>query len=331
MSPKVSVIILHWKHASDTVACLRSLKKCHYENFDIYLVLNGANREDKITLNNLFSQWDKLTIIENYENLGFAEGNNIAIRKILQKNDTDFILTLNNDTEVEPDFIEQAVIKAQEGFDMVQCLMYEYDNRKKIDKAGIKLTLSGLTFDIKKLSDPAPLFCPSAGAALYSKKLLKDCALDRQVASGFQSTIVKDYFDKDYFAYAEDFDLGFRARLLGYQAALAPKSIIYHKGSASTATMSDFAVYHTYRNLIFTYIKCLPAFWLFLLPPFIKIGQLSIFIKSLSRKQGKVILSAWRDAWKYRRRMLKKREIVQANVKIKPKEVIKLFSKRLFS
>lgn len=330
MSPKVSIIILHWKHAQDTVACLRSLKQCNYDNFNIYLVLNGTSREDKITLTNLFSQWDKITFIENEKNLGFAEGNNIAIRQALQFDTSDYILTLNNDTETKPDFINQAVKKAQEGYDMVQCLMYEYNNRTKIDKAGLKFTLSGLTFDMKKLSDPAPLFCPSAGAALYSVQLLKDCALDRQIASGFQSKIVKDYFDKDYFAYAEDFDLGFRARLKNYQAALAPKSIVFHKGSASTSTMSDLAVYHTYRNLIFTYIKCLPTLWLIVLAPLIKVGHLAIFIKSLSRHQGKVILSAWRDAWKYRRRMLRKREIIQANIKIKPKELGKFFSKKLF-
>lgn len=329
MFPKVSIIILHWKNVNDTLTCLRSLKKCDYKNFDVYLVLNGATREDKITLRNLFDQWDKIIFIENDDNIGFAEGNNTAIRQALKTN-SDFILTLNNDTEVEPDFINQAVVKAQEGYDMVQCLMYDYKNRGQIDKAGIKLTLSGLTFDIKKLSDPAPIFCPSAGAALYSAKLLNSCALERQKSTGFQSSIVKDYFDKDYFAYAEDFDLGFRALLKGFKTALAHKSIVYHKGSASTSTMSDFACYHTYRNLIFTYLKCFPIIWIIFLTPLIKIGAGAVFFKSLTRKQGKVITNAWLDAWRYRKKMLYKRKIIQTGVTAKPFTLFKSVSKNLF-
>lgn len=331
MSAPVIVIVLHWKNASDTLVCLRSLKKCSYDNFSVLLVLNGASFEDKITLTNWGKDWPALKIIKNETNLGFAEGNNIAIRQALKENQPDYILTLNNDTEVTTDFITQAVAQAQAGYDLVQCLMYDFTQRDQIDKAGLKLTLSGLTFDIKNLADPAPLFCPSAGAALYSVRMLSDVALDRQVSTGFHSTIIKDYFDKDYFAYAEDFDLGFRARLKGWRATLAPTAIVYHQGSASTRTMSDLAIYHTYRNLIFTYIKCYPKKWLIWYFVFIKIGWLAILVKNLLRGQGKLIIAAGFDAWKYRQRMLKKRKLIQAETRISTKELTKYLSKKLFS
>lgn len=329
--PYVSIIILHWKHVHDTVNCLKTLKKSAYPDFEICVVLNGCTREDKITLRNLFDSEKKIYFIEYAENKGFAEGNNIAIRRILEEKKADYFFLLNNDTVVQADTLACAVAKAQEGFDMVQILMKQFEERNKIDKAGIKLTTSGLTFDITSYGDPAPLFCPSAGAALYSAALLKACALERQVAHGFTSTIVKDYFDKHYFAYTEDVDLGFRARLAGFSAALADKAIVYHKGSASTRPMSDFAVYHTYRNLIWTYLKCYPTTWLIKFLPHLIVGQLAIFAKNLSRKQGKVILFAWRDAWRLRKKMWRKRKTIQTRHATKPRELRQFMSKKLFS
>ncbi len=295
--PKVSIIILHWKHVSDTVHVLESLKKITYINFDVILLLNGCTNDDKITLENTQSQWEKLTILHEKENTGFADGNNIAIRYALEHSQPDYILTLNNDTEVSENFIEKSIAKAEQGFDMVQCLMYEFDNRQVIDSAGIRLSKSLLPFNIKNINQH-PQFCPTAGAALYSTKLLQKIAIDRQITTGFTNKIVKDYFDSDYFAYAEDLDLGFRARLAGFDSALAEEAIIYHKGSASTAKMSDFAIYHTYRNLIWTLIKCAPNSWYWRYGIFFIIGQIAILIKNFSRRQHKQIIKAWKDAWK---------------------------------
>lgn len=294
---KVTIIILHWKHVSDTIHVLESLKKVTYNNFDIVLLLNGCTSDDKITLENTQSKWDKLTILHKKENTGFAEGNNIAIRYAFENSNSDYILTLNNDTEVTENFIEKAVTQAEQGFGMVQCLMYEFDNRQKIDSAGIRLGQSLLPFNIKEINTH-PQFCPSAGAALYSAKLLQKIAIDRQITTGFTNKIVKDYFDSDYFAYAEDLDLGFRARLAGFDSALAEESIVYHKGSASTSQMSDFAIYHTYRNLIWTLIKCAPTSWYWRYGIFFFIGQIAILFKNLQRGQVKQITKAWKDAWK---------------------------------
>jgi len=327
--PKVTITILHWKHVADTMHCLESLQKCTYQNFQIILLLNGCALEDKINIKNTIgSRWTKLIILETDENMGFAEGNNIAIRYALNNLHPEYILTLNNDIEVKNNFIEEAVAKALQGIDMVQCLMYEFTNRNKIDKAGIRLSLSLLPFDIKDVDNHHPLFCPSAGAALYSRKLLETIALERQLTSGFSSSITKDYFDSDYFAYAEDLDLGFRARLMGFNAALAYQSIVYHRGSASTATMSDFVIYHTYRNLIWTLLKAAPKIWRFTLGLLFLIGQLAILVKNFTRGQHKHIIQAWRDALTDKALNLTKREIIynKANTKLS----YKFLSKTLF-
>ena len=326
--PKIAIVILHWKHVSDTIHCLESVKKCNYQNFQIVLLLNGASHDDQITLENTVGKWPEVHILKEKNNTGFAEGNNIAIRYTLNNIKPEYILTLNNDTEVTPDFIEEALAKAMTGIDMVQCLMYEFGDRKQIDKAGIRLSKSLLPFDIKDLDKNYPLFCPSAGAALYSRKLLEAVALDRQITDGFSSIIVKDYFDSDYFAYAEDLDLGFRARLMGFDAALARQSIVYHRGSASTGTMSDFAIYHTYRNLIWTLQKNISLFWKLHFGLYFLIGQVAIFLKNLSRRQHKQITKAWKNAKLEKTINLAKRDIILDKATHKLSD--KLISKSLF-
>ena len=94
---------------------------------------------------------------------------------------------------------------------------------------------------------------------------------------------VVSYFDPMYFSYAEDLDLGWRARLNGFNAGYATNAIAYHKGSASTKKLSDFAVYHTYRNLLWTQFKNFP-FLLFLWQlPWLFAGWTALFFFYLSK------------------------------------------------
>lgn len=201
---------------------------------------------------------------------------------------------------------------------MVQAKMLKMDDPQQIDCLGIELMMSGLTFNIK--SPNKILFCPSAGAALYSRKLLESCREEKQVSIGFESRIVYDYFDSSFFAYAEDFDLGFRARLLGFQATLSPQAICWHKGSATTGTMSDFAVYHTYRNLIFALYKNLPTKLWWEYGIFILIGQIIIKLNSLRRQQLKTYVAAFYYALKNLNKFQLKRSNIQSRLtsEIKP-------------
>ncbi|MGB0757139.1 MAG: glycosyltransferase family 2 protein [Patescibacteria group bacterium] len=309
--PHVSIIILHWKNLADTRHCLSAVRQLTYPSYDVYVVLNGASREDSISIHNLYDQYDNFTIIDEEENIGFAEGNNVAIRLALKQSNPEYVFALNNDTEIEPHALDEAVAKAQEGFDEVQLLMMNFENRSLIDKAGIRIGKSLLPFDIKELGTESPIVCASAGAALYSSKLLETIAIKRQHASGFANTVEKEYFDSDFFAYAEDLDLGLRARLAGFDCALAEKAIVYHKGSASTSTMSDFAIYHTFRNLIWTYIKNTPRAWMIRFGVFFIIGQLGILYKNFTRGQHKQILRAWKDAKRDKSVMQLKRAYIQ--------------------
>lgn len=329
--PTVCITIVHYKHARVTIDCLKSIQACNYTAYHVVVLCNGCSDEDRISLHNVFDTWEKLSFVDSEENTGFAEGQNIAIRYAQKNYKPDYIFVLNNDATLEPDCITEAVAKAQaDNCAMVQILQKQADDHKKIDTAGIKLTKSGLTFNIKALADPAPLFCPSGGAALYATELLETCAFERSVTKGFSTEVIKDYFDSEYFLYAEDFDLGFRALLQGFDPGLAHKAIVYHIGSASSHPMSDTAVYHTYRNLIWTYLKNYPLLWLIVFSPFLLLGQTTIFVKSFSRKQQAVIIKAWRDAWTMRKPMLVKRKLVQNKRKRTVRSLYSFMSKQFW-
>ena len=94
------------------------------------------------------------------------------------------------------------------------------------------------------------VFSPCGAAAFYLR----------------QAFLAAGGFDEDYFAYAEDVDLGFRLRLLGHRCLYVPAAVAHHVGSASHGPKSDFSTYYGHRNLVWTYVKNMPGryFWLYL-------------------------------------------------------------------
>ena len=184
---------------------------------------------------------------------------------------------------------------------MIAPRMLRADNQQTIDNLGIVLTRSGIPFNRKRVNQR--LFCPT-GVALYSRSMLET------VRDG------NDYFDPEFFAYAEDFDLGFRAILAGYLSAYSDEAIIYHKGSASAIAMSDFNVFHTQRNVLWTWIKDMPCKNFLKNMPWLLAGQLAIMVLYIFRKRPGVIGRANFQAIRNFRRMYKKRRRIQASMVI---------------
>src|SRR4051794_15878382 len=98
--PRVSIIILNWNSYAVTRDCILSLRKMDYQNFEVVLVDNGSvdGSPEK-----LLENAPEIRLIKNASNLGFACGCNVGMREALCRG-TDYILLLNNDTIVAPDF-----------------------------------------------------------------------------------------------------------------------------------------------------------------------------------------------------------------------------------
>jgi len=243
--PLVSVIILNWNGKQYLKECLLSLKKQTYKNFEVILVDNGSTDGSVDYIRDNFGDFIKL--IENKANLGFAEGNNIGIKNSSGK----YILLLNNDTKADPLWVEELVKVAESDDKIGMCAskILSLDDPKIIDNVGHLIYKDGLNrgrgrfeYDQGQYDNIEEVFLPSGCAALYRKKMLDEIG----------------EFDKDFFAYSDDTDIGIRGRLAGWKCMYVPGAVIYHKYSGSTSPYALFKAFHAERNRLWIAIKYFP-------------------------------------------------------------------------
>jgi len=242
MFPKVSIIILNWNGWPDTKECLESLSRVAYDNFEVILIDNASKDDYGLrTTDHRF----KIHEIRNKENLGFAGANNQGI-KLASENNADYVLLLNNDTIVEPDFLTKLVAEAEndESAGIVGPLIYFYDDRNKIWSAGGKITenftrgelIAYQEMDEGEYQTAEQVDYISGTCLLIKAEVIKKIGL----------------ISEDYFLYYEDTDWGLRAHDAGWRSLLVPQAKIYHKASRSTVGASyPYIYYHSRNGLMF--------------------------------------------------------------------------------
>jgi len=222
--PKVSIIILNWNGLKDTIECLESLKKITYPNYEVILVDNGSSGNDADVLNEKYKGYIKL--LRNKENLGFAGGCNIAIREVIKERKSDYILLLNNDTVVEPDFLER-LIDIGEGDKSIGILgpkIYFYKIPDTIQCFGSKINFwFGRTLGIGS---------GKKDGSKYQKNINVDSV---SVAILIKKNVIQDVglFDEKFFLYWEEADWCTRARKRNWKIVAVSASHVYHKGQSS--------------------------------------------------------------------------------------------------
>ena len=137
MDKSVFIVVLNYKNLADTVACLASLRKITYNRYRIVVVDNDSQDG---SYESLKEQETDCCIIQSGENRGYAAGNNIGIRYALEQG-ADYVCILNNDVEVEPDFLTKLVqyMESEPDVGMTGPVVYEYDQREKIQSAGFSI------------------------------------------------------------------------------------------------------------------------------------------------------------------------------------------------
>lgn len=225
-------------------ACLSSIENQTFKDFECIVVDNGSS-DGSIEYINNYHSWVKLVSMDT--NTGFARGNNIG----LKESSGELIVTLNNDTELDKDWLSRLVAEAHNHPDagMIACRICNYYQRDLIDSLGMKMCLDGMSrgaFRNRRYSElqkvPSSILFPSACAALYRREMLE----------------MTGFFDEDFFAYCEDSDLGLRGRLAGWKAILAKDSVVFHKYSATTGKLSPLKLYLVERNHFWTVVKNFP-------------------------------------------------------------------------
>jgi len=243
-TPQVAIVIPNWNGRKYLEHCLRSVFAQQFRDFSVILVDNGSTDGSVDLARTCFPQ---VHIIENHENRGFAAANNQAILASA----SEFVATLNNDTEVAPGWLGVLVQAIEADSQVGMCaskmlLAYERDVIEAagiaVDRAGVAWNRDAGTVNGPGATAPIPVFGPSAGAALYRRAMLDDVGL----------------FDEDFFAYLEDVDLAWRAQWAGWRCAYVPQAVVYHVHSATGQEGSHFKNYHLGRNKIWLLCKDYP-------------------------------------------------------------------------
>jgi hypothetical protein len=216
----------------------------------------------------------------------------------------DYIVTLNNDTRAEPDWLEELVkaVETDPKIGMCASKMLFYYHTGVLNSTGISMDVAGIAWDRRggerddgQEREPLEIFGPSAGAALYRREMLDEVGL----------------FDEDFFAYHEDVDLAWRARSRGWRCMYNPRAVVYHVHSGTGMEGSAFKNRLLGRNKIWTMIKNYPTPQILLFLPLIAFYDLASVIYSLLKRQDPSPLQGRVTSLGALPEMLRKRKEIQ--------------------
>lgn len=280
------------------------------------IVVDNGSKDDSASF--IHKKYNTVEVIELPENLGFAGGVNVGIKRA-QDLGFKYIALLNNDAEVETSWLEELLVSIEDNnVGIATCKLFRSD-QEHLDSTGDFYTIWGMPFPRgrnqianDKFSKEEEVFSASGGASLYRSALFDDIGL----------------FDEKFFAYFEDVDISFRARLRGWKVVYNPKAIAYHAVSATSSKMgSGFSRYHSIKNFSLLYMKCMPGllFWKYL--PLVLIQHLRMGLGSIKAGSPLVYIKATFATIFLIPSTLIKRHKIQSSRKISPKEIDSLLIK----
>lgn len=239
----VTVVIPNYNGREFLSECFDSLKA---QNVDLKVVVvdNGSDDGSADYIKKYYPEFD-LTV--NGENKGFAA----AVNQGITSTNTDYVFLMNNDVVLEENCIEnlQKCIEKDSKIFAVSSKMIQYGDRGKIDDAGDEYTLLGWTKKVGNgkstdlYSEEREIFSACAGASLYRRSVFDEIG----------------FFDENFFAYMEDVDISYRARIHGYKCVYCPDAHVYHVGSATSGSKyNSFKIRLAARNNVYVAYKNMP-------------------------------------------------------------------------
>ena len=216
---EISVIIPNYNGMAYLDGVLSGLECQTVKNFEVILVDNGSG-DGSCAFVAASYPWVRL--IELPENFGFCK----AVNEGIKASRAPYVLLLNNDIEVTRDFIEQMLqgIRRHPKAFSGAARMIQFHDRDRLDDAGNYYCALGWAFargkgkNIHTYEKEEKIFASCAGAAIYRKDIFEKIG----------------YFDEEHFAYLEDMDVGYRARINGYENWYFPLAKVYHVGSGTS-------------------------------------------------------------------------------------------------
>ncbi len=321
--PLISVVVLNWNGEQVVEKCLKSLREQTYDPLEL-IVVDNASTDGSAEL--VKKGFPEVKVIVNKTNLGFGGGNNVGIQASRGR----YIMMLNNDTRLDPRCIEELRRCIEKNDRYGACaskILLEYED-DLIDAAGIVICPDGLSIGRGRLekgdryNEEAEVFFASDCACLYRREMLEDIGL----------------YDEDFFAYADETDMGWRAQLAGWKCAYNPGAIVYHFHSASAGSYSPFKAFLVERNRIWLAVKSFPisllffgqfyTLWRYVLQAygaFTGRGAAGRFTSDFSKTAlVKILIKVYLSIWRSLPVMIRKRRAIQKKKRISNKEVYRL-------
>lgn len=300
--PAVAVIIVNWNGRHWLEQCLPTIEAQTFRDFETIVVDNGSTDRSTAWL---AERWPTVRVLAQSQNLGFAKANNLAVRAT----GATYIVTLNNDTEVEPDWLKSLVAAAAApGVGMVASRIELWGRPGILDSAGIEVDWTGIAWNrgwgrpASSFMESGAVFGPSAAAALYRRDMLEDVGL----------------FDEDFVSYYEDVDLAWRAQRRGWQCVYVSSARVRHRHSATARRMPRLKAYLLGRNKIWTILKNFDWPDIIWALPFIIVYDFTAVIVQTAQSRSLKALHGRLSALMGMKRMLAKRKPGHRPVRLSP-------------
>ena len=288
---EITVVIPNYNGMKYLPECMTSLCE-RQENAPEYEVLIIDNASADGSVEYLEKEWCRksgvrVSLIPMSENTGFCHAVNLGIRKA----QSPYVILLNNDTKVEPRFLRGLydAIREDERIFSVSAKMLMWDKPELIDDAGDRYCVLGWAYSrgkgrpADKYEKNVSVFSACGGAAIYRRSVFGEIG----------------YFDENHFAYLEDLDIGYRARIYGYENRYEPAAAVLHYGSASTGSRYNMRKTElSSANNVCVIGKNMPLFQWILNLPFFLLGFGIKFLFFCKKRMGKLYLKGLAEGWK---------------------------------
>jgi GT2 family glycosyltransferase len=308
MNEPVSIIILNYNGKIFLKDCITSVLAQTYPEFELIFYDNNSSDGSVKFIRESFHD-RRIKVIESHKNLGFAGGNNEAIKHA----ENDLIVLLNNDTTVEKDWLEKLVNAVSEKNTIASSFVItEGINPKYYETNGsVSYVMNNIMNIFPDIEDE---FYPNGCSAIFRK------------------SEITEPFDSDYFFYSEDLYLGLKARFMGMNIRFVKDSIVHHAGSGSGSSSALKTFYRERNRMLNLYIFFSFLFILKISPIIFMTNCGKFLISVFSRK---VSLTGFIKAhfWFYLNILLilKKRREIRKIKRVNEKEVVKFMTSRLLN
>ena len=254
----ITVIIPNYNGMKFLEGCLSSLRAQTDRDFRTILIDNGSSDESVAWVR---AHYPEVRIRAFHRNTGFCRAVNEGIRM----SETPYVLLLNNDVVCGETMVEELhrAIRSDDRTFSCCAKLVQMSDPSRLDDAGDFYTALGWAFargkgkDASLYTRPEPVFACCAAAAIYRRDILDEIGL----------------FDERHFAYLEDIDIGYRARVFGYENRYVPSALVHHAGSGTSGSRHNaFKVRLSARNSVWLVRKNMPLWQILLNLPLLAAG-----------------------------------------------------------